>query len=65
MSWSDQAKVYRGRTPDESPLWQLLDEHFDEFEELYNEFEERYDELFARQYGFYRPVISHVIRIVP
>jgi hypothetical protein len=33
----------------------LLDEYFDEFEE-------RYDELFVRQYGFYRPVISHVIR---
>jgi len=55
MAWSDEAKEYRGRKPRESPLWQLLDKHFDEFEE-------RYDDLFARQYGFYRPVIPHVVR---
>jgi len=55
MSWSDMAQVYRQRKPRESPLWQLFNEHFDEFEE-------RYDELFSKDYGFYRPVISHVVR---
>jgi hypothetical protein len=55
MSWSGTAQVYRQREPHESPLWQLFDEHFDEFEE-------RYDELFSKQYGFYRPVVPHVVR---
>lgn len=55
MSWSDTAQVYRQRKPRESPLWQLLYVHFDEFEK-------RYDELFYKKYGFYRPVISHVVR---
>jgi ribosomal protein S27E len=55
MSWSDTAQIYKQRKPRESPLWQLLNEHFDEFEE-------RYDELFFKEYGFYRPVISHVVR---
>lgn len=55
MSWSDADQVYKQRKPRESPLWQLLDEHFDEFEE-------RYDELFSKDFGFYRPVISHVAR---
>jgi len=55
MSWSDTAQIYKQRKPRESPLWQLLNEHFDEFEE-------RYDELFFKEYGFYHPVISHVVR---
>ena len=55
MCWSDTAHVYKQRKPRESPLWQLLNEHFDEFEE-------RYDEFFSRDYGFYRPVISLVVR---
>jgi len=36
-------------------LWQLFDHHFDEFEY-------RYDDLFPREYGFFRPVISHIVR---
>ena len=55
MDWSDKAEVYRGRKPRESPLWQLFDHHFDEFEY-------RYDDLFSREYGFFRPVISHIVR---
>ncbi len=55
MSWSEAAQVYKPRNPRDSSLGQLLDEHFDEFEE-------RYDELFSRDYGYYRPVISHVVR---
>jgi ribosomal protein S27E len=54
MSWSDTAQLYKQRRPRESPLWQLLDEHFDEFEL-------RYDQLFTKGYGFYRPVISHIV----
>ena len=38
MSWSDTAQVYKPRKPQESRLWQLLDEYFDEFEERYDEF---------------------------
>jgi hypothetical protein len=41
MSLSDAAQVCKQRKPRESPLWQLLDEHFDEFEE-------RYDDLFSK-----------------
>lgn len=55
MFWSDTAEVYKQRKPGQSPLWRLFDEHVDEFEE-------RYDELFARGYGFYRPVVSHMVR---
>jgi hypothetical protein len=55
MNSSDKAEVYRGRKPRESPLWQLFDHHFDEFDY-------RYDDLFSREYGFFRPVISHIVR---
>lgn len=55
MEIDRQAKVYHPRDPEDSPLWQLLRHHFEEFEL-------RYDELFSREYGFYRPVISHVVR---
>jgi len=57
MDWSDKAEVYRGRKPRGSPLWQLFDHHFDEFEY-------RYDDLFSREYGFFRPVISHVVDLL-
>lgn len=39
--WSDEATVYKGRKPRESSLWQLLNEHFEEFEY-------RYADLFTR-----------------
>lgn len=55
MSWSHTAQVYKQRKPRESPLWQLLSDHFDEFEE-------RYDDLFSKGYGFYRPIIALIVR---
>ena len=56
MPWNDTAQIYKQRKPHESPLWQLFNVHFAEFEE-------RYDELFFKDYyGFYRPVVSHVVR---
>lgn len=55
MSWSDAAQVYKPRNPRHSSLWQLLYEHFDEFEE-------RYDNLFSKGYYFYRSVVSLITR---
>jgi hypothetical protein len=55
MSWNYTAQIYKQRKPHESPLWQLFNVHFAEFEE-------RYDELFSKDYGFYRQVVSHVVR---
>jgi hypothetical protein len=49
------SKVYKPRKPRETALWQLLDTHFEEFESCY-------DDLFSRDYGFYRQVVSHVVR---
>ncbi len=54
MECSDIAGVYKRRKPQETSFWKLLDDHF-------LEFEERYDEFFQKKYGFYRPVISHVV----
>lgn len=54
MENSDIAGVYKRRRPQETSLWKLLNDHFFEFEAVY-------DELFQRRYGFYRPVISHVV----
>ena len=45
---------YRRRTPRESPLFQLLEQHFDEFERVYPD---RYQE----RYGFFRPVICKAV----
>ena len=54
MECSDIAGVYKRRKPQETSLWKLLNDHFFEFEAVY-------DGLFQRRYGFYRPVISHVV----
>ena len=54
MEIDSQARVYHPRTPQGSPLWQLLHQHF-------GLFELRYDERFSCEYGFYRPIISHVV----
>ena len=42
---------YRRRDPFASPLWQLLDRHYDEFKLAY---EERYE----KTYGYLRPAIG-------
>ena len=55
MECNNIAGVYKRRKPQKTSLWQLLDGHFFEFEGAY-------DELFQKNYGFYRPVISHVVR---
>ena len=55
MEYSSDVQIYRRRKPQETSLWKLLDYHFLEFEECY-------ENLFQQQYGFYRPVISHVVR---
>ena len=47
--------VYQPRKPTDSPLYLLLLTHFDDFEQVYVE-------RFARDYGFYLPVISDVVR---
>jgi hypothetical protein len=50
----DAPAFYRRRTPRESPLFQLLEQHFDEFERVYPD---RYQE----RYGFWRPVIRKAV----
>ncbi len=48
-------RVYHPREPKKSPLWQILDKHYDQFERSY-------EEKFESQYGFFRPVIGEVVR---
>ncbi len=55
MGHSCHVKIYKRRNPQTTPLWKLLDSHFADFEESY-------DKLLQKKYGFYRPVISHVVR---
>ncbi|HIP82492.1 MAG TPA: transposase [Desulfocapsa sulfexigens] len=47
--------VYHPRKPTDSPLYRLLLNHFDNFEQVC-------DQRFSHDYGFYRPVISEVVR---
>ena len=47
--------VYHPRDPKASPLWQIFDRH-------YEDFERNYPERFEKRYGFFRPVISQVVR---
>ncbi len=47
--------VYHPRNPTDSPLYHLLQNHFDHFEQIY-------DDKFEKNYGFYRQVISDVVR---
>lgn len=54
MQCSKDVGIYRRKKPQDTSLWKLLNGHFIEFEEAY-------DELSQKKYGFYRPVISHVV----
>ena len=45
---------YRPRRPWQSPLWRLLDQHYDEFQRVY-------DERYQKRYGFWRPVIERTV----
>ncbi len=49
-----RAGVYRPRQPRASPLHQLLDGYFQEFEGVY-------DERYQKRYGFWRPVITRTV----
>jgi hypothetical protein len=46
--------VYRPRDPQKSSYYQCVQDHFEAFEQVY-------EERFERQYGFFRPYVSHVI----
>ena len=48
------AGVYRPRRPRTSPLYRLIEDHFEEFATVY-------DELLARRCGYWRPVVSRVV----
>lgn len=48
------AAVYHPRKPQQSPLWQLLNDH-------YYDFELNYDERCVQQYGYPRRVVSDVV----
>jgi hypothetical protein len=47
--------VYHPRDPKASPLWQILDRYYDDFEKSY-------PEKFEKKYGFFRPVVGEVVR---
>jgi hypothetical protein len=51
---SNNNKIYHPRKPQESPLWKLLNNHYDSFEQ-------GYDERFETQHGFFRSIISEVV----
>ena len=53
--YQNTTAVYHPRKPTDSPLYRLIKAHFDHFEQV---FEKR----FGRDYGFYRSVISDVVR---
>jgi hypothetical protein len=46
--------VYRPRNAQASPRYRLVEDHFDELERVW-------DERYERQYGFWRPVVRHVV----
>jgi hypothetical protein len=48
------AGVYRPRRPRASPLYRLIEDHFQEFTTVY-------DERFSRRYGYWRPVVGDVV----
>ena len=52
---SNAKSVYHPRRPYDSPLWRLLNNHYENFERCY-------EERFEQKYGFFRPVIGEVVR---
>jgi hypothetical protein len=46
--------VYLPRNPKASPLYGLVEDHFDEFERVY-------DDRFADKHGFWRTVIRKIV----
>ena len=49
------ASVYHPRQPQQSPLWKLLEDHFDSFER-------DYEQKFIKTYGYRRAVVDDVVR---
>ena len=52
---SNKQSVYHPRRPYDSPLWRLLNNHYENFEHCY-------EERFEQKYGFFRPIIGEVVR---
>ena len=52
---SNTQSVYHPRRHYDSPLWKLLNNHYENFERCY-------EERFEQKYGFFRPVIGEVVR---
>ena len=50
----ERQSVYRPRTPQASPLFQLLEAHFPEFEQVYAK-------RYAERYGAWRPAIARAV----
>ncbi len=50
----ENTAVYHPRNPKDSALWNLLDQH-------YENFELNYHERFEKEYGFFRSIISEVV----
>ncbi len=48
------AGVYKPRRPQASPLYRLIEDHFQEFTVVY-------DERFTRRWGYWRPVVAQVV----
>jgi len=51
---ADNTAFYRPRNPRASPLFRLLEEHYDAFERVY-------PERYQQRYGFWRPVIRKAV----
>ena len=50
----NKSLVYRPRKPQDSPYYQCVEDHFEEFERIY-------DDRFPKKYGFLRPYLKQVI----
>jgi hypothetical protein len=46
--------VYHPREPTDSPLWNMVHNH-------YEDFKAHYDENCEKRYGFFRPVVDEVV----
>ena len=52
---SNTQSGYHPRRSYDSPLWKLLNNHYENFERCY-------EERFEQKYGFFRPIIGEVVR---
>ena len=46
--------IYHPRNPTDSSLWNVLNNHYDDFEK-------HYEEKYEKKYGYFRPVIKKVV----